>query len=89
MKATHKRALYIYLFILVIILISCSSQNLSYSIAENLLSGQVVDAEGPVAMATVRIQGTSTYALTDLKGGFSLPAFDDVGEITVSAWTDG
>ncbi len=58
----------------------------------DILAGKVVDAEGPVAGAVVRLQNTKNETTSDQHGAFKL----DLGRkldlrqvITVTAWTPG
>ena len=51
------------------------------------LSGRVVDADGPVSGATVRLQATPHAATTDADGRFHLPT--DPTAVHVTAWKEG
>jgi hypothetical protein len=51
------------------------------------LTGRVMDADGPVAGAIVRLQATSRTTATDADGRFRLPA--DAAAIHVTAWKEG
>lgn len=51
-----------------------------------VVSGAVVDQDGPVAGALVKIQGTGYKALTDKRGKFRLSGFAYRGSLTVTAW---
>jgi hypothetical protein len=58
----------------------------------DLLSGRVVDAQGPVANAVVRLQNTKHESTTDQVGAFKLDLgrkLDSKQVITVTAWTPG
>jgi hypothetical protein len=50
------------------------------------VSGVVLDAAGPVAGVTVRIQGRTTSTLTDDEGRFELSGLAEGAPVTVSAW---
>ena len=50
------------------------------------VSGVVLDADGPVVGATVRVQGTRRSVLTDADGRFSLGSLQAGSPITISAW---
>jgi hypothetical protein len=50
------------------------------------IQGRVVDANGPVAGATVRIQATTNQTLSALDGTFTLGGLADGVTVTVSAW---
>ena len=52
------------------------------------IEGIVIDDEGPVEGATVRIQATTNETLTDSGGRFALDVSDATGPVTVSAWND-
>jgi hypothetical protein len=54
-----------------------------------VLRGVVVDATGPVAGATVRIQATADFTHTGLDGTFVLGNLAEGVPVTVSAWADG
>ena len=51
------------------------------------LAGRVVDDDGPVSGATVRLQATAHATTTDADGRFRLPA--DVAAVHVTAWKEG
>jgi hypothetical protein len=51
--------------------------------------GVVVDAQGPVQGATVRIQATANEAQTGADGTFALSGLAEGMTVTVSAWKDG
>ena len=51
------------------------------------LTGRVVDADGPVSGATVRLQATAHTTTTDADGNFRLPA--DAAAVHVTAWKEG
>jgi hypothetical protein len=70
-------------------LCSCTSRPASIPASPGSITGTVVDASGPVALATVRIQATRVQALTDARGAFSLPVSAGTGGVTVSAWKQG
>jgi hypothetical protein len=70
-------------------LLSCTSRPAIEPALSSTVSGTVVDAAGPVALATVRIQATTVQALTDARGAFSLPVDAGAGVVTVSAWKQG
>jgi hypothetical protein len=50
------------------------------------VSGIVVDADGPVGGATVRVQGTRRSTLTGADGRFSLGSLPAGSPVTISAW---
>ncbi len=52
------------------------------------VSGTVSDANGPVAGATVRVQGTLNATLTDEEGHFTLAGLPEGIAVTISAWAD-
>jgi hypothetical protein len=54
-----------------------------------VLTGQVVDAHGPVAGATVRVHTTSNRTLTDAAGAFTLTQVVAGQVTTVTAWAGG
>jgi hypothetical protein len=70
-------------------LLSCTSRPASVAAPTGAICGTVVDAAGPVALATVRIQATRVQALTDARGAFCLPVEAGTGTVTVSAWKQG
>ena len=53
------------------------------------VSGTVVNAEGPLAGATVRVQTTNLQTVTDSQGRFRLMGLHDGIPVTISAWKDG
>ncbi|MCB2170939.1 MAG: carboxypeptidase-like regulatory domain-containing protein, partial [Deltaproteobacteria bacterium] len=53
----------------------------------NGVAGMVLDENGPVAGATVRIQGTDTFTMSDENGAFTLEDLP-ADTVTVSAWKD-
>jgi hypothetical protein len=55
----------------------------------SVISGTVVDNQGPVAGATVRVQATRTRTITDDAGDFRLEGVHTGQVLTVSAWKDG
>ncbi|UCC61503.1 MAG: carboxypeptidase regulatory-like domain-containing protein, partial [Anaerolineae bacterium] len=50
------------------------------------VSGVVVDADGPVAGATVRIQATTNATTSATDGSFTLGGLPEGITVTVSAW---
>lgn len=56
------------------------------ALASETVSGTVRDVAGPVAGATVRIQGTTNETRTDEAGRFSLGGLTAGVTVTVSAW---
>ena len=52
-------------------------------------SGVVVDADGPVAGATVRVRATDNVTLTTASGQFTLASLVEGQQIEVTAWADG
>ena len=57
--------------------------------AATTLSGTVVDAKGPVAGATVRVQLTTNATQSDAAGKFQLAGLDGTQTVTVTAWSTG
>jgi hypothetical protein len=53
------------------------------------IRGVVVDAKGPVAGATVRVQATANQTTSDEDGAFSLKRVVSTGPVTVTAWAEG
>jgi hypothetical protein len=53
------------------------------------VSGWVVDAQGAVAGATVRMRATDNFAISDSNGAFTLSGLTAGQEIEVTAWADG
>jgi len=53
------------------------------------VSGVVVDADGPVAGATVRMRATDNVTSTAADGRFRLVSLPEGQEIEVTAWADG
>lgn len=53
------------------------------------LSGLVVDHNGPVAGARVRVQGSREFAVTDKAGAFTIPAAAPGKTVNISAWKEG
>jgi len=51
--------------------------------------GTVVDANGPVSGATVRVQTTQNSTLSAKDGTFALSGLSDGGPITITAWAAG
>lgn len=56
---------------------------------QSTISGVVVDEQGPVAGARVRIQATAKATLTGPDGSFVLSGLVEGSPLTVSAWADG
>ena len=54
-----------------------------------VVSGMVVDADGPVAGATVRVRATDNATATAADGGFTLASLVEGQEIEVAAWAFG
>jgi hypothetical protein len=52
-------------------------------------SGVVVDADGPVSGATVRVRATDNVTLTTASGQFTLASLVEGQSIEVTAWADG
>ena len=52
-------------------------------------SGVVIDGDGPVSGATVRVQATTNSTITDEGGRFTLIGLEEGDAITVSAWKQG
>ena len=53
------------------------------------IGGAVVDADGPIAAATVRVRATDNVTLTTTNGRFELLSLIEGQEIEVAAWADG
>ena len=53
------------------------------------ISGMVLDQDGPLAGATVRVQTTLNQTLTDKQGRFTLYGLPMNRSVTISAWKDG
>ena len=53
------------------------------------VTGTVVDAEGPVTGARVRVRATDNLTLTATDGRFTLAGLAEGEEIEVTAWADG
>ena len=70
------------------LLVGCTSGPDTH-VGENTVSGVVVDADGPVTHATVRIQGTRIETSTDREGLFSLSVPEGWTGLTISAWKHG
>jgi Cytochrome c554 and c-prime len=54
-----------------------------------IASGVVVDADGPVAGAAVRVRATDNVTYTTASGQFTLASLVEGQEIEVAAWADG
>ena len=68
-------------FLLLLLLAVCST----YGWAQGTVSGKVVDATGePVIGASVMVKGTSTGAVTDIDGNFSIPNAPKNGNLEIS-----
>ena len=52
------------------------------------LEGVLLDSDGPVAGARVRIQGNLAFVLTDARGRYSLPGSKGHGK-RIAAWKEG
>jgi hypothetical protein len=57
--------------------------------AADTISGVVVDEEGPVAKAVVRVKTTATETRTDASGRFTLTGLTASRPVTVTAWAEG
>jgi hypothetical protein len=57
--------------------------------APDAVSGLVVDGDGPVAGATVRVQGTGLAVTTDAEGRFRLAGLTPRKPVAVTAWAPG
>ena len=53
------------------------------------ISGVVVDTQGPVAGAIVRVQATENYTMTTEDGAFALSGITATLPVTVTAWFEG
>jgi hypothetical protein len=66
------------------VVVGCSA----FGVPNSTISGIVLDEDGPVSAATVRIQATDIEALTDREGHFTLKGFVSEEPVTVSTWKD-
>lgn len=57
--------------------------------AEGTVAGQILDADGPVPGATVRIRATNYAAFTDDNGYFTLAGVPVGAEVELTAWARG
>lgn len=65
-------------------------QEMSSTVADpGTLIGKVVDENGPVRDAVVRVKATDNKTLTDSKGRFTLHDLPLEGPVTVTAWAEG
>ena len=46
----------------------------SWALAQNIVTGTVVDAQGPLMGATVQVKGTTIGTITDMDGQYSIEA---------------
>src|SRR5689334_1472592 len=53
------------------------------------ISGRVVDLNGPVAGAHVRLQLSDKLTLSGQDGSFSIPTVSSRQPVTLTAWSDG
>jgi hypothetical protein len=53
------------------------------------VAGYVIDAEGPVAEALVRVKATENKTLTDKDGWFELTGLTPGVPVTITAWAEG
>src|SRR5262245_19063632 len=53
------------------------------------ITGRVVDSNGPVAGAHVRVQLSDTLILSGQDGSFSVPAVSSRQPVTITAWSEG
>jgi hypothetical protein len=66
-----------------------SSKEVPTPLVEDTITGFVVDQDGnPVQDATVRIQASAPFTLSDEEGGFVLMGVNPGEAVTVSAWKD-
>jgi hypothetical protein len=72
-----------FLLLLLCLLAACSRAPVAAQL------GVVVDEDGPVAGATVRIQGTENVVQTDPQGRFRLDGLPEGQAVVVSAWQAG
>ena len=78
-----------------VVIVLCSSigalawDSRALSESTNNVSGTVVDADGPVAGATVRVRATENFTNTAADGQFTLGILGEPQEIEVTAWADG
>ena len=56
------------------------------TVPPGVVSGTIADDVGPVAGATVRIQGTENQTVTDARGRFALSEVPAGHEVNISAW---
>ena len=61
---------------------------IAYPLPPDTVSGLVLDEEGPVAGATVRVQATDNATLSAADGTFSLAGLTQGVTVTISAWKD-
>jgi hypothetical protein len=59
------------------------------TVGDQTLSGVVVNKDGPVAEATVRVQLSLESTLTDANGAFTLTGLSAGQSVTVTAWASG
>lgn len=59
------------------------------SAGEGILSGVVVDTNGPVSGALVKVQLTDNSTLSDADGAFVLSGLTSGATVTITAWTPG
>jgi Cytochrome c554 and c-prime len=85
MKTRAVRTLFLPLFACVVAA-GCGRQ-VAAPVAVAELRGSVMDNDGPVAGANVRIQATSHPTTTDANGIFHLPNISEA--VTVTAWKEG
>jgi len=67
---------------------SPSPQPAQYPLPPDTVSGLVLDEDGPVAGATVRVQATKNATASAADGTFSLAGLTQGVTITISAWKD-
>jgi nitrate/TMAO reductase-like tetraheme cytochrome c subunit len=84
MKTRFLRILLLAFFTCVIV--GCGRQVAAPVVGSELV-GTVVDADGPVAASSVRIQATAHHTTTDADGSFHLPHISEPANIT--AWKEG
>jgi hypothetical protein len=57
--------------------------------SSRVVSGVVCDSQGPIAGATVRLQTTPHFAVTDSTGSFELPVPNAEAPLILTAWSQG
>jgi hypothetical protein len=76
--------LVMYISFLGILMTSCENVRVV-----DTISGRVLDEQGPVAGAVVRVQTTENSTVADVNGMFTLSGLDADSTVTVTAWKSG